>query len=425
MSKPDIKAYPKLKDMQSFNDWFKDITTMARLHQVSEILDPTWRPLQTREDLDLFDTKQAFFYAVLRYTVRPIQLRELVDKYLSTSDAQGALREILFHMRSSTHAMISTKTMMEEIVTTRLDMKQSKSTYDFIVAFDHLFTKYNQMQRRPEMRLNIYQKRQYMQNALANIKTFRDISEREMDRITMGQQEFTYDEYLTQAKSTATRIDSTRKSSSSRDINMLIADGWISEDDMSDSESGYNINETKRQFRDPSHFAGQMNKETWTSLTPETQQLWDKIDRSEKARILEYKEDRAKRRQQNLKANTHKSDKPRETSVNVHDTTPTETEDDEKSTDAGTPGISVNTARVQFSVNNATQQARSDAHPGDPRRVLGSNKAPPEPSKKAQLLTMMHRCMPRDASDDDGSASSSDCSDPYEAYWTDFHKGSR
>ena len=71
-----------------------------------------------------------------------------------------------------------------------------------------------------------------------------------------------------------------------------------------------------------------------------------------------------------------------------------------------------------LSVNNVLQKARRDAHPGDPQRVLGSD-------KKLYLTAMMHR-LSRDEDSDESDASDDD-SVGYNSYWggTDFHKGDR
>jgi hypothetical protein len=68
-----------------------------------------------------------------------------------------------------------------------------------------------------------------------------------------------------------------------------------------------------------------------------------------------------------------------------------------------------------ISVNNVLRKVCRDAHPGDPRRVLGSD-------KKSYLKAMVHRLSRDDSSDD-----SDDDSAGYNSYWDapDFHQGNR
>jgi hypothetical protein len=66
LTKPDIKAYEKLKDISTFDEWYKDAITLAQAHRVDEIFDPSFRPdMNNYDEVMLFKAKQTFFYAVL------------------------------------------------------------------------------------------------------------------------------------------------------------------------------------------------------------------------------------------------------------------------------------------------------------------------------------------------------------------------
>ena len=73
-----------------------------------------------------------------------------------------------------------------------------------------------------------------------------------------------------------------------------------------------------------------MNKETWNSLSPEAQAIWDQLDDESKTKILGYVEDK---KQRGL--------------ANAHETTAAtegEQDDSEASDEDEAPKISVNTA---------------------------------------------------------------------------------
>ena len=74
------------------------------------------------------------------------------------------MKDIKAHMRTSTHAMITTKTLMQEIVTTKLDLRKNtkSNSYDFVVAFDDKMTQHNKQQRRREMHINDFHRRAYL-----------------------------------------------------------------------------------------------------------------------------------------------------------------------------------------------------------------------------------------------------------------------
>jgi hypothetical protein len=238
---------------------------------------------------------------------------------------------------------------------------------------------------------------------LTNVKAFRDVNDRETDRLVMGGPGFSYEEYLTAVKSSATRIDATR-STKSRDINMVTFDDDDDERELV-SRMEYAINEVKRRYREPGQLAAQMNSDTWKSLKPETQKTWDTLAQEEKAKILDYATKRGERRQEKLAQDSSKSVR-----INTHEIVtdsgePTETSPDTATEDDDKPSINV---------NNVLTKARRGAHPGDPRRVLGSD-------KKSYLTAMVHRLSRADDSDD--SEDSDDESVGINSYWknADFH----
>jgi hypothetical protein len=96
--------------------------------------------------------------------------------------------------------------------------------------------------------------------------------------------------------------------------------------------------------------------------------------------------------------------------INTHKITPPE-ELPSDSTDDATPPIEE--PELGISVNNVLWKVCRDAHPGDPRCVLGSD-------KKTYLMVMVH-CLSCDNSSDDLD----DESVGYNSYWGDqnFHQG--
>lgn len=397
--KPDMKAYPKLRTIQEFDSWYKDTRALARAHGLDEVFNPLFRPaVYGQEAVYIFGYKQSFMYATFRITIKPIELRQFVDQYEPTYDAQKVIAEITFYVRHSTHGFIATKNMLAQITNTRLSLKTwNKPTYEFIVRMDNLFDLYNKQQSNSEMRINPTMKRQYMENSLSEVKAFREINDREQERIIMGQGPFNYDQYKIAIKSTATRLDETYMSKNRRDINFHLLEDDHSKDESS-SMMEYLINEAKRSYRSPDQLAAQMNKETWTSLSEEAKKIWDELSKEDKAKILGY----AQKREERRKAKTHQIEDGRETIVNFHEGTAQESEDEEPQSEE---------TNTSIEVNNALLDARNDAHVGDPRKVLGSDK----PSSKNQILASVHRLA---FGDNDDEASRSSVGD-YNEYWDD------
>lgn len=406
--KCDLKAFTKLKDIANYDTWYKDTLATLRAQGIEVVLDPNYYPDPTSYEENVeWDGIQAFTYAMLRYAIRPIELRQYVEAHSEDSNAQRVFILMTDHVRNSTYAIIVTREMLQEIITTRLNFKTwTKSTYEFVVTLDQMFDLYNKQQSNTHLHINESMKRTYMQNALMGVRAFQEVTDRETDRMVMGGSPFNYDEYMTVVKSVSSKIDVNRKSKNTRDVNVHEL-----EDDTSEGTvpvlGGYDINEVKRKFRNPSDYAAQMNKETWTSLSKEAQEIWDTISKEDKAKLLNYGMKRAERATQ---ANTHETTDGKETSANVHDASPS--------------GNDVNTEESQdvqcdngtLSVNNVFTSIRSEAHAGDPRRMMGTS----EPSVKKTLEARMCRLY-RDYESDDSSQSSDDS----ERSDQDFHMGGR
>jgi hypothetical protein len=96
--------------------------------------------------------------------------------------------------------------------------------------------------------------------------------------------------------------------------------------------------------------------------------------------------------------------------INTHKITPPDEPPSDTTEDAAPP---IKEPELGISVNNVLWKVCRDAHPGDPRCVLGSD-------KKLYLTAMVHRL-----SRDDNSDDSDDESVGYNSYWgdQDFHRG--
>ena len=382
IEKPTVKAYPVLKEIEKYDKWYQDLLTTSRSHGTDDVLKEQYRP-DSYNAFARFEQVQKFMYAVFRYTVRPTELEEYVQDEIMTGDAQQAIANIKQHMRHSTYAILSSQTTMQDIITTRFQPGKEKA-YDFILRFNELFRAYNRQQRRPELRISPFHKRSYLQTALSPARDFKSIADRETDRLAMGGAEFTYLEYLTAAKAVASRYDKGGPPRRTRDINNVINEREDDSDE--DTVTETQINEVRRKTRDPKNFAAQMNKETWGSLSKDTQKTWDEISKEDKAKILQYSMDREAKRKTLIKANMHLTD------------TISENED---AANEGDDEASVEDGNAQISVNNAIQRARNDAHIGDPRRVLGSDKA-------TEIKAMMHRFVHDDYGEESESDNESD-----------------
>lgn len=294
--------------------------------------------------------------------------------YSKRSDAQGALVSITNHVRKSTHAIITPGDSMQSIVNARMVKDWKGTALDFIIAFDTMMDECNKCQERIELQINQFQKRQCLQNAVAGVRGLQDVLDRECNRITMGGRAFNYDQCLSTLKSVATRLDDKRKKEEVRVANWHdLGDDKPIEPEIDINRAEINVNRAEidkmeyavnelRRKKSPSDYTAQMNRETWKSLSPDTQKAWDTFSKEEKASFLTHSKDRDKQRS----TKAHLTDSTPKIDANVH--VASKTQDDGNKGSQGGPdndngGVKVNT--VMWKVNNVTTTARSEAHPGD------------------------------------------------------------
>jgi hypothetical protein len=104
--KRDASLFPALKDEKEFDNWQRITTAQCKAQDISEVLDPNYRP-NTTEDRELFKKKQEYMYAVLVNTLKTDQGQSCVRKFATTSDAQSIYRDVVEHNLKSTKASIS------------------------------------------------------------------------------------------------------------------------------------------------------------------------------------------------------------------------------------------------------------------------------------------------------------------------------
>ena len=403
--KCDIKSYNKLKEIGGYDTWYKDTMSTMRAQGIEIVLDPHYVPDHNscKENVE-WDGMQAFSYAVLRHAIKPIEPRQHAEAHSTDSNAQQAFIQGLKGIHPTAPAIITTREMLQEIITTRLNFKSwTKSAYEFVVTLDQMFDLYNNQQGNVHLHINESMKRTYMQNALSGIRAFQEVTERETDRLILGGTPFTYYEYMTAVKATASKMDATRRSKNPRDVNFHEL-----EDDVSDDLAIIDVNEAKRKFRNPSDYAAHMNKETWTSLSKETQEIWDTIPKEDKAKVLNYGMKRAERSTQ---ANVHETEGTKEITANTHESSPPDDDkvaEEPKETPSGNGSISA---------NNVLTGIRSEAHAGDPRRMMGTSK----PTVRKSLDARMARLYYNYDDDNDSSKSSIESEDSKQ----DFRLGDR
>jgi hypothetical protein len=272
--------------------------------------------------------------------------KSIVDEHKVDYNAQMVFHKLALQAQSSTQAVLSGRRMMGKLTTQRYDPKSGKTAMSFINAFTKMVNDYNDQQLDVGMRLNGPMKKSMLMASLSSVTMLRSISDREQERVVQGGKLFTYEEYLDLMKSTATLFDENMVSRRSNTIEIH----RVSDAELSNEITEFYVNEMKRRVP-----GSAMNKETWNSLSQEGKTIWDKLTDVDKKRILQYALKRAEK--DKIAVNNHSMD----ITVLEEDNVAEDPKDEEG-------------AHTQAEIHTAVSKARSEAHPGDPRRMLGSSK---------------------------------------------------
>jgi hypothetical protein len=104
--KRDLSVYPVLKDELYKNDnWHNSFTNQARAQDVSDVLDAAYSPVAPAE-IDLFQEKQKYLYAVLESKVETAKGKAIISKHEKAFDSQKTYAELQEHHLKSKHHLV-------------------------------------------------------------------------------------------------------------------------------------------------------------------------------------------------------------------------------------------------------------------------------------------------------------------------------
>lgn len=329
---------------------------------------------------------------MLNQKVKTFTGKRIVQVHRFSGDAQAVFRDLYIEANTSTEATLGNQDMLSKITNVVYDGR-TKTAVEFITTFEEMLDTYNEMQMDTNMRLHDSMMKTFLQNSVTNVTMLLDVSNQEKQAVARGAPVFNYAQYVNLLKSAAALYDRKKLARRSASKVEVQTHETVPQDILD-----YIANRTSR------HVPGStMDKTTWDSLKPESKKVWDMLDDEEKAKVLAP----GRQTQANvLDANQH--------SMNGG------TSDDDDDEEA--PG---STSLATGEINAAASKARSEAHPADTRRMMGTTK---KPTLKAKFTHF-------DFSDDDDGAYESCDGDHVDAYWgdsddddsgdsdSDFHRG--
>ncbi len=374
--KPDISMYPVLRDQGKYYKWDDNFVRLTQAFGFGKALDDTYNPdefTQPKEHAALAQA-MAFLYAVLEIKVKTDEGRAIIHAHAENMDVRGIFRDLRRHAQNSMHATFLEGKLLSKISNATI-VGWSGTYLSFINKYVDTVLEYNDHASEPLLTAQV---KSMLEKAVASVPGLNQVKvDGEYHAVLNNRPSLDYSQYLIMLKNKAQVLDEERSGRrTTRGINLHEFDS--SDTSICDEIMEYAVNLAGR----PGNISAKMNKETWSSLSPEGQKTWDQLSDKDKARILTY----ARNRGSPSKAPSEQR------SVNFTDLSPDPdtvdtTPDPEPSIDEGQPDAShdVDSSSEEIAINQAISQARRDAHPGDPRKMLSSPNPTPTGTRTANI----------------------------------------
>ena len=244
--KKDQSLFPTLKD-ERFNDaWHRTFENQARAQDVKEILDDTYIPT-TPEEIELFEEKQVYMYAVLETKVLTDRGKAIVREFEKSHDAQQTYAKLKDHHLTSTKAKMASSDLLSHITSVRLGTNAWKGTTEAFVAAWEEKVRLFERQASPADHFTDSLKRTMLENAVSPIKELRAVKTTADLEQTKTGQSITYAQYVSLLYAAAATYDlNANKLASKRYV--LQHESLVHDDDDAEDGGGEYYSLYKTQF---------------------------------------------------------------------------------------------------------------------------------------------------------------------------------
>ena len=215
--KRDINEYPIIKDDTYFNGFHRTVSITTRSHDCEDIINPSFRPLNKPDCMELFNHKQIFMYKVFNRSLQSDMGKTIVRKHAKTLDAQKVWSEYLNHMTNSSKGKAERRKLHQYVSTTTLDNSYKGSTEQFVLHFHEQFRLLDEVSSEseiipPTLRLILLQNAVSKVEQLSIVETLEEYNSLHPGQITKDN--LTYDIYLGLLTNACIRLDNKRKQKS-------------------------------------------------------------------------------------------------------------------------------------------------------------------------------------------------------------------
>ena len=141
--KRDKSHYKPYKLERYWDDWNHGFRATAKTHDMMDIIDPTYVPLNT-DDSAVFEAKQLFMYSVFKEHLQTDVGKTLVRTFELQSDAQEIYKSLCSHMKNSASGTLAVSNLLREITITQMHQARwTGSKRSFILNWKDKVREYN------------------------------------------------------------------------------------------------------------------------------------------------------------------------------------------------------------------------------------------------------------------------------------------
>ncbi len=384
--KLSLNDYRDLEREDGWKPWHEHFMAVAFAQGLDDVLD-LHRPPPPPEDpgYENYVHQSRFVFLVFFTKIKTYQGKNVVLRYKFAMDGRATLIALRVHYRTSTTATINTDTLLQKIHTDVLDGSWKKSYVHWIIMFERHVETFNENVSDEAVRLTEAQVKSILQKAVGNIAALQKVKANELEQRVRGNPPLSLQQYLALLYNAASIADERRTSpNTSRYAHLTeVLEDDPEETPIEDESTGYDIHRTTRGATDPAR--PRLPESIFKGLSGDQRKQWISLDDDLKRALLGAS---------GPARNVNVTDLTADTEDVPENSSPDELEVHATATEPTTRSVHQADSETALTKAQAKSKAKSDAHPGDVRRLLAN-------TTQIQLNTAVR------------GVASSPCSSPY------------
>ena len=168
--KLNLKDYSNFKEDKYWHKWLDQITSIAAMHQTSNVLDPSYKPMSD-EEKSLFALHNTFMYTMLLECVHTSKGKLCIREHHIDKNAQYAFADLKLAYSNNVDVQMAITTLRSNLTTLRLDGSWKRSCEAFLTDWAHRILDLEEIQNFP---VPSKEKRQWLDATLQPHKELED-----------------------------------------------------------------------------------------------------------------------------------------------------------------------------------------------------------------------------------------------------------